>query len=72
MKYQGLREIYSYDEDFETIEDDGDPPAADRYTEAKLAQVSTPLLEDLVPSGLSTAKKGSPMFKSSKRFANTS
>src|ERR1700741_3571480 len=26
---------------------DGDPPAADRYTEAKLAQVSTPLLEDL-------------------------
>jgi predicted nucleic acid-binding protein len=21
MKYQGLREIYSYDEDFETIED---------------------------------------------------
>ena len=26
---------------------DGDPPAADRYTEAKLAQVSTALLEDL-------------------------
>ncbi len=26
---------------------DGDPPAADRYTEAKLAQVSVPLLEDL-------------------------
>ncbi|MGO9086796.1 MAG: DNA gyrase subunit A [Candidatus Sulfotelmatobacter sp.] len=26
---------------------DGDPPAADRYTEAKLAQVATPLLEDL-------------------------
>jgi DNA gyrase subunit A len=26
---------------------DGDPPAADRYTEAKLAQASTPLLEDL-------------------------
>jgi DNA gyrase subunit A len=26
---------------------DGDPPAADRYTEAKLAQVSTSLLEDL-------------------------
>jgi DNA gyrase subunit A len=26
---------------------DGDPPAADRYTEAKLSQVSTPLLEDL-------------------------
>ena len=26
---------------------DGDPPAADRYTEAKLAEVSTPLLEDL-------------------------
>src|SRR5450432_4193982 len=26
---------------------DGDPPAADRYTEAKLAQVSTLLLEDL-------------------------
>ena len=26
---------------------DGDPPAADRYTEAKLAQVSIPLLEDL-------------------------
>src|ERR1700740_2479191 len=26
---------------------DGDPPAADRYTEAKLAQFSTPLLEDL-------------------------
>ena len=26
---------------------DGDPPAADRYTEAKLAQVSMPLLEDL-------------------------
>src|SRR3974390_34631 len=26
---------------------DGDPPAADRYTEAKLARVSTPLLEDL-------------------------
>jgi DNA gyrase subunit A len=26
---------------------DGDPPAADRYTEAKLAQVSTPLLDDL-------------------------
>jgi DNA gyrase subunit A len=26
---------------------DGDPPAADRYTEAKLAQVSTGLLEDL-------------------------
>jgi DNA gyrase subunit A len=26
---------------------DGDSPAADRYTEAKLAQVSTPLLEDL-------------------------
>src|ERR1700751_3099150 len=26
---------------------DGDPPAADRYTEAKRAQVSTPLLEDL-------------------------
>jgi DNA gyrase subunit A len=26
---------------------DGDPPAADRYTEAKLAQVATALLEDL-------------------------
>ena len=26
---------------------DGDPPAADRYTEAKLAQVATSLLEDL-------------------------
>ncbi|HTU41868.1 MAG TPA: DNA gyrase subunit A [Candidatus Aquilonibacter sp.] len=26
---------------------DGDPPAADRYTEAKLAQVSSALLEDL-------------------------
>ncbi|MFY9979264.1 MAG: DNA gyrase subunit A, partial [Candidatus Sulfotelmatobacter sp.] len=26
---------------------DGDPPAADRYTEAKLAQVSTALLDDL-------------------------
>jgi len=26
---------------------DGDPPAADRYTEAKLAQVAMPLLEDL-------------------------
>jgi DNA gyrase subunit A len=26
---------------------DGDPPAADRYTEAKLAQVATPLLDDL-------------------------
>jgi DNA gyrase subunit A len=26
---------------------DGDPPAADRYTEARLAQVSTALLEDL-------------------------
>src|SRR5208337_2892025 len=26
---------------------DGDPPAADRYTEAKLAPVSTALLEDL-------------------------
>jgi DNA gyrase subunit A len=26
---------------------DGDPPAADRYTEAKLAQVAAPLLEDL-------------------------
>ena len=26
---------------------DGDPPAADRYTEAKLAQISAPLLEDL-------------------------
>jgi DNA gyrase subunit A len=26
---------------------DGDPPAADRYTEAKLAQVSTAVLEDL-------------------------
>src|SRR5579862_1190322 len=26
---------------------DGDPPAADRYTEAKLAQVAVPLLEDL-------------------------
>src|ERR1700684_2071565 len=26
---------------------EGDPPAADRYTEAKLAQVSTALLEDL-------------------------
>src|ERR1700751_3458160 len=26
---------------------DGDPPAADRYTEAKLAQVSTPLRENL-------------------------
>ena len=26
---------------------DGDPPAADRYTEAKLAQVATGLLEDL-------------------------
>src|SRR3954449_11481189 len=26
---------------------DGDPPAGDRYTEAKLAQVSTALLEDL-------------------------
>jgi DNA gyrase subunit A len=26
---------------------DGDPPAADRYTEAKLAQISTGLLEDL-------------------------
>src|SRR6201998_837042 len=26
---------------------DGDPPAADRYTEAKLGQVSTALLEDL-------------------------
>ncbi len=26
---------------------DGDPPAADRYTEAKLAQVSTAMLEDL-------------------------
>ena len=26
---------------------DGDPPAADRYTEAKLSQVSTGLLEDL-------------------------
>ena len=26
---------------------DGDPPAAERYTEAKLAQVSTALLEDL-------------------------
>src|ERR1700731_1375636 len=26
---------------------DGDPPAADRYTEAKLAQVSTALLQDL-------------------------
>jgi DNA gyrase subunit A len=26
---------------------DGDPPAADRYTEAKLAQVATTLLEDL-------------------------
>src|SRR6202007_3103800 len=26
---------------------DGDPPAADRYTEAKLAAVSTALLEDL-------------------------
>jgi DNA gyrase subunit A len=26
---------------------DGDPPAADRYTEAKLARVSTALLEDL-------------------------
>src|SRR6202522_2187517 len=26
---------------------DGDPPAADRYTEAKLAEVAMPLLEDL-------------------------
>jgi DNA gyrase subunit A len=26
---------------------DGDPPAADRYTEAKLSQVATPLLDDL-------------------------
>src|SRR5215467_3841652 len=26
---------------------DGDPPAADRYTEAKLAQIAMPLLEDL-------------------------
>jgi DNA gyrase subunit A len=26
---------------------DGDPPAADRYTEAKLAQVAMPLLDDL-------------------------
>ena len=26
---------------------DGDPPAADRYTEAKLAQVAMPMLEDL-------------------------
>jgi DNA gyrase subunit A len=26
---------------------DGDPPAADRYTEAKLAQIAAPLLEDL-------------------------
>jgi len=26
---------------------DGDPPAADRYTEAKLTRVATALLEDL-------------------------
>ena len=46
---------------------DGDPPAADRYTEARLTRVSTALLEDLDKETVdfvrtTTAPKRSPPF----------
>ena len=46
---------------------DGDPPAADRYTEAKLTRVATALLDDLDKDTVdmrptTTATKSSPTF----------